>query len=246
MLRVKHKLIPVLLGLICLSCNIVKEDRELCPCNLTIDVAGAPGEVRLLLEGPSFAMDETVPGDTSVTWRVPRPDVRITAVSGATWDGGVNIPYGQECPPLYLGVGRVGTNAEEVSCVPPLHKAYCLVDMQFNCPAGWKPLPVAIIGNVCGYTVAGNPLEGEFKCEAEPSGGTGRCSFRIPRQRDASLLLTIGTGWTFALGEYLRLSGYDWAEEDLQDIVLDIDLSLTDITFRSDAWEHTEKLWFLI
>lgn len=245
-MRADKWLFPVLPALLLtFSCQLVKEDRELCPCNLTIDVDGAPGEVRLLLEGPSFVMDETVPGDTSVTWRVPRPNVRITAVSGASWDGGVTIPYGQECPGLYLGVGRVATNAEEASCVPPLHKSYCLVDMQFKCPAGWKPMPVTVSGNVSGYGRDGNPAEGAFRCEAEP-GDTGRCSFRIPRQRDASLLLTIGTEWTFALGEYLRLSGYDWTEPDLQDVRLDIDISLTDITFRTATWTHTEKLWFYI
>lgn len=237
---------PVLLPLLfVLSCQFVKEDRELCPCALTIEVADAPGDVRLLLEGPSFEMDAVVPGDTSVTWRVPRPDVRLTAVSGASWDGGVVVREGEQCPELYLGVGRVSTDSEEATCVPPLHKAYCLVDMQFKCPAGWRPMPVTVSGNVCGYGRDGNPLEGPFKCVSEP-GATGRCRFRVPRQRDASLLLTLGSGWTFALGEYLRQSGYDWGEADLQDVVLDIDISLTDISFRIDSWSHTEKLWFLI
>ncbi len=239
--------IPVLLTLIffVLACQFVKEDRDLCPCALTIEVADAPGDVRLLLEGPSFEMDAVVPGDTSVTWRVPRPDVRMTAVCGAVWDGGVVIREGEQCPEVYLGVGRVFTDSEEASCAPPLHKAYCLVDIQFKSPAGWKPLPVTVSGNVCGYGRDGNPLEGPFRCVAEP-GPSGRCSFRVPRQRDASLLLTLGSGWTFALGEYLLQSGYDWGEADLRDVVLDIDISLTDISFRIDSWTHTEKLWFLI
>ncbi|MBO4435240.1 MAG: hypothetical protein J5769_07315 [Bacteroidales bacterium] len=240
------RLFPVFLLIPCLSCSFVKEDRELCPCNLTIEVAGAPGPVRLLVEGPSFERDSTVAGDTSVTWRVPRPDVRITAVCGAEWNRGVVIADGCECPPLYLGVGRVETNSENATCVPPLNKAYCQIDMQFKCPAGWKPLPVAVTGNICGYSASGNPAPGAFRCEAEPSGVTGRCRFRIPRQRDASLLLTIGSSWTFALGEYLRQTGYNWNEPDLQDVQLDIDISLTDITFRSASWTHTEKLWFLI
>lgn len=246
-MRAGKRLFPLLMTfLLTFSCQLVKEDRELCPCILTIDVAGAQDSVRLVLEGPGFEIDAVVPGDTSVTWRVPRPDVRLTAISGAEWNGGVIIEEGFQCPLLYLGVGRVQTDKEYASCSPPLHKAYCLVDMQFKCPAGWKPLPVAVSGNVCGYGSDGNPAEGAFRCVAEPSGDTGRCSFRIPRQRDASLLLTIGTDWTFALGEYLRRSGYDWTEPDLQDVRLEIDISLTDITFRTATWTQTEKLWFLI
>lgn len=244
-MRASRLIFPVLLLFSILSCQFVKEDRDLCPCNLTIDVAGAPGDVRLLLEGPSFSIDTVVTGDTSVTCRVPRPDVRITAVSGAVWDGGVSIEEGEECPPLYLGVRRVGTDSEEASCASPLHKAYCLVEMQFKCPAGWKPMPVVVTGKVCGYGRDGNPAEGVFRCSAEP-GASGLCSFRIPRQRDASLMLTLGSGWTFALGEYLLQSGYDWGEADLRDVSLDIDISLTDITFRTAGWSHTEKLWFLI
>ena len=228
-----------------LSCQIVKEDRELCPCSLTIDVCGAHGDVRLLLEGTSFQMDTVINGDSSFTLRVPRPDVRLTAVSGAEWDGGVMIEEGQECPPLFLGVCRIGTDSEKAVCVSPLHKAYCQVDMQFKCPPGWKPLPVVVSGNVCGYGRDGNPLEGAFRCGAEP-GAAGRCTFRIPRQRDASLLLTFGSSWTFSLGEYLLQSGYDWGEADLRDVALDIDISLTDISFRIDSWSFTEKLWFLI
>ena len=244
-MRTGRTLFPALLALVCLSCNIVKEDRELCPCNLTINVTGAPGDVRLMLQSRSFVMDEVVPGDTSVTWRVPRPDIRITAVCGAEWSDGVFIKEGGECPPLYLGVGRVGTDAENVTCSPPLYKSYCLIDMHFNCPPGWKDFPVRLSGNVCGYGTAGTPVRGVFSCEAEP-GVEGRCGIRVPRQTDSSLLLTLGRSWTFALGEYLRESGYDWSRPDLPDVEVNIDISLTDISFHIRNWSHTEQLWFLI
>ena len=237
-------LVPVLLLFSPLSCNIVKEDRTLCPCNLSIGL-DAPGNVQLMVEGRSFVMDAVLPGDTTVVWRVPRPDVRITAVSGAEWDNGVRIPVGEQCPPLYLGVGRVRTDAEDASCDAPLHKSYCQLDMDFVCPAGWKAMPICVSGDVCGYGPGGTPVEGDFSCFTAPS-AQGHCSIRLPRQVDSSLLLVMGDGWTFALGEYLIQSGYDWGEPDLQDISLDINISLTTVVFRIGTWTRTEQLWFLV
>jgi len=237
--------IPVLLTLLFfLSCTIVKEDRNLCPCNLSVGL-DAPGDVRLIVEGRSFIMEAVLPGDTTVVWRVPRPDVRITAVSGAGWDGGVRIPPGEQCPPLYLGVGRVKTDSEEAHCSAPLHKSYCELSMNFVCPSGWKPMPVRVSGNVCGYGPGGGPLQGEFSYSTAPS-AQGHCSVRLPRQMDSSLLLSMGGGWTFALGEYILQSGYDWAAPDLKDVSLDINISLTSILFRIGTWTRTEQLWFLV
>lgn len=199
----------------------------------------------LIVQGRSFVMEEVLPGDTSVVWRVPRPDVRITAVSGADWADGVHIPPGEQCPPVFLGVARVNTETEDASCEAPLHKNYCELSMNFVCPAGWRPMPVCVSGNICGFGPGGSPLDGDFSYITQPS-TSGRCSVRIPRQKDSSLLLSMGDGWTFALGEYIRQSGYDWSAPDLGDIELDIDISLTSIIFHIGTWERTEELWFLV
>lgn len=236
--------IPVLLPFLVLACNIVKEDRNLCPCKLTLGVS-APEEVRIMIQGRSFVMEEVLPGDTSVVRSVPRPDVRITAVSGAAWDNGVRIPYGEQCPAVHLGVGRIQTDAEEAECDAPLHKSYCRLEMNFVCPAGWRPMPVCVSGNICGFGPGGAPVDGDFSYLTTPS-ASGKCSVRIPRQTDSSLMLSMGDGWLFALGEYLRQSGYDWSEPDLQDLTLDINISLTTIVFRIGSWERTEQLWFIV
>ena len=235
--------LPVLLALCCVSCSI-KENRDRCPCSLTLDVK-APGEVRVLMEGNEFSLDGTFPGDTSFTCLAPRPSVRITGVCGAQWDGGVLIPEGEECPPLYLGVCRTDTNREEHRTEVPLYKSFCTLEMNFTCPQGWKPLLLELRGNVCGYGRDGRPLEGPFVFRPQLS-STGRCSVRIPRQTDGSLVLDFGGGFVFALGKYIMEGGYDWEKPDLPDMEMDVDISLTVISFHWDGWTHTEDLYYLI
>ena len=207
-----------LLLMCCVSCSI-KESRDRCPCSLTLDVK-APGEVRVLMEGKDFLQDSTFPGDTSVTCLAPRPSVRVTSVCGAVWDGGVVIPEGEECPPLYLGVCRVDTDKETSRVDLPR-------------------------GNVCGYGRDGRPTEGGFVYRPALS-STGLCRVRIPRQTDGSLVLDFGGGFVFALGKYIVESGYDWEKADLEDIVMDVDISLTTITFHTGGWTRTEDLFYLI
>jgi len=235
----------------CVACS-VKEERSSCPCLLTLDVE-APGDVRLMLEGRSFEMDETLPGDTVVTYSVPRPDVRICAVSGVPWNNGIVIPQGEDCPEIYMGICRVGTNSYEAREKVPLHKSYCTLIMNFNGPPGWRPLPVTLLGEFCGYFPDGSPRPGAFRYSTEPmpggvaTGGSGGvCTVRLPRQRNSSLMLRLGDEWTFALGEFIAESGYDWLSPDLDDICLDINVSLTQVTFHSRGFTHTEELWFLI
>ena len=72
----------------------------------------------------------------------------------------------------------------------------------------------------------------------------------LPRQIDNSLLLDIISDddrrRTFAIGNYIEASGYDWESMDLKDITLDIDYARTDITFRIDAWERTVQFEVVI
>ena len=49
---------------------------------------------------------------------------------------------------------------------------------------------------------------------------------------------------TFALGSYIA-AGYDWSAPDLEDLSLQVDISLTSVTISSDLWSRTEdiELW---
>ena len=69
------------------------------------------------------------------------------------------------------------------------------------------------------------------------------CSVRIPRQSDASLILSITENEDvlreFALGEYIIKSGYDWTAEDLEDVEVVVDYTKVDVTFRVNDWQDT-------
>jgi hypothetical protein len=47
---------------------------------------------------------------------------------------------------------------------------------------------------------------------------------------------------TFALGSYIAASGYDWAALDLEDLTLNVDISLTSVTVSTDLWSKTEEI----
>ena len=50
---------------------------------------------------------------------------------------------------------------------------------------------------------------------------------------------------TFALGSYIAAAGYEWTVPDLEDLSLQVDISLTSVTISSDLWTQTEdvELW---
>ena len=47
-----------------------------------------------------------------------------------------------------------------------------------------------------------------------------------------------GTLKTFALGEYVAASGYDWQEENLRDITVSLDYSLTRVAISVAGWRE--------
>ncbi len=72
----------------------------------------------------------------------------------------------------------------------------------------------------------------------------------LPRQKDNSLCLDIISEddkvRTFALGNYIEDSGYDWSSENLKDITMTIDYARTSIGFRIGAWERYEHFEVVI
>ena len=73
---------------------------------------------------------------------------------------------------------------------------------------------------------------------------------RLPRQRDDSLLMHIVFSdqvvRTFALGNFMAAAGYDWSAADLEDLTLNVDVSVTSVTISTDAWTATEEIELFI
>lgn len=240
------------------SCSI-KEDRRACPCLLRLDFSSVPESVRagrMLLSVTSddgFSLSDTLEmaevGDLHEV-RVPRTGVRVNLWSeeaaGFVGEDGLVIPFGDDCPPVRMFSSSVATDCETCTEKVSLHKNYCrLTVVTDDDDGGSFPFAIGVYGNIDGYDALGSPRNGEF-CHylvgsPDGSGGVSRV-ISLPRQTDSSLRLDVSgnaeTLKTFALGNYIRQSGYDWTEPDLEDMIVRIDYANTGIAISVGAWEY--------
>ena len=250
--------LPVLLtslSLLFIKCSI-KENRAACPCALTLELTGLPvSPVVLGVAGEEYSFTEVVHMDTVIMLPVPKGEMAVSAVGGALaeGDGSIRIPEGEEAPPLYLFHANVSTMADQLVLPVLLHKQYCSLELVFSGPPGYgPPFEVSVEGFYAGWSADGSPLPGPFSrrlllgsATSDPDSG-GRTVLRLPRQGDDSLLMHIVFSdrivRTFALGSYIAASGYDWSAPDLEDLTLNVDISLTSVTVSTDLWSLTEEI----
>lgn len=247
-----ERFLRILLPLLLVPSCSIKENRAACPCGLALELTGLPVRpVVLNVTGEGYSWTEVVHGDTVLVLPVPRGDLAVSAVGGALaeGDGSVRIPAGEEAPPLYLFHAGVSTDAEQVILPVKLHKQFCTLELSFRGPPGYgPPFEVVVEGFYGGWAPDGSPAPGPFSRRLLP-GSNGRASLRLPRLGDDSLLMHIVFSdqvvRTFALGSYIAAAGYDWSAPDLEDLSLQVDISLTSVTISSDLWTRTEdiELW---
>ncbi len=245
----KFPQVPVftcILGLVFLPGCSIREDRDSCPCQLVLDFGGLPAETLLLTEAGGDVRRDTLPAGTG-SWRVavPRGDVRLLAVSppAAFRSGeGLRIPEGEACPELWLAVRQYPGAGEEVLDSVRLHKEHARLQIRIRSAGGPVPYALTVVGNIAGYDAGGKPAPGSFRYRMRPD-ATGSCVACVPRQADSSLMLEVLEGnspvRSFALGEYLAESGYDWTAPDLADVSVEIDYARTLLTLRSADWSQT-------
>lgn len=186
----------------------------------------------------------------------------------------IEIDEGRPCPSIWTCCEKVSARADRVTVPVRLHKNFCRIDIQVRDVDGEEfPFKLRVRGNVNGYGLDGKPARGAFLCDAEraetegsgfgtesevPGSGTASEStvsgygyaVTVPRQTDDSLTLEIVTGdgvaKSFAIGNYIASSGYDWTSADLKDICLEIDYARTVISFTIDKWTHSEQFEVVI
>ena len=186
----------------------------------------------------------------------------------------IEIDEGRPCPSIWTCCEKVSARADRVTVPVRLHKNFCRIDIQVRDVDGEEfPFKLRVRGNVNGYGLDGKPARGAFLCDAErsetESAGSGTESdgddsgtasestgyghgyaVTVPRQTDDSLILEIVTGdgvaKSFAIGNYIAASGYDWTSADLKDICLEIDYARTVVSFTIDKWTHSEQFEVVI
>lgn len=226
------------------SCNLIKENRDNCPCRLEIRLTDTRGALsHVLVTAGEESWNYNCESDTVICVYVPRGKASITAWSGAgdPVDGAFLCPSGDGFPPLYLCHCSVDAIGDEVIALARLRKQFCTLRIGVEGPPGWgRPFGTTVRGAVGGMGIDGLPLEGGLNCILGDS--TNNWSIRIPRQHpDSPLLLDIvmadSVVRTFSLGSYLREAGFDWSAPDLGDLDLLLSLSVTSLTVHSPDWE---------
>lgn len=245
----------------CSSC--IKEDRSGCPCLLRMEFETSDGKLpegRLLVSvtGESFSMTEVVaPAELEgpLELEVPRTGVRVNIWSEdaapMVVDGdGLVIPFGDDCPPVRMNSSLLDTDCECLGAKFTVLKNYCHLTVVMEDADEGYPYDLSVSGNVDGYGLDGLPRHGRF-CHylppsASPSSGSGEQLTRdilLPRQSDSSLMLEISENAsvlkTFAIGNYIAQSGYDWAGKELEDIVVRIDYACTRLEITVGDWKNS-------
>lgn len=205
---------------------------------------------------------DNVSGKWSYSYVVPKGDVDLAVSYSADGLAGklnssgrwIEIDEGRPCPSIWTCCEKVSARADRVTVPVRLHKNFCRIDIQVRDVDGEEfPFKLRVRGNVNGYGLDGKPARGAFLCDAErsetESAGYGY-AVTVPRQTDDSLTLEIVTGdgvaKSFAIGNYIASSGYDWTSADLKDICLEIDYARTVISFTIDKWTHSEQFEVVI
>lgn len=265
----------------CLSCS-VKEDRDLCPCQLQIsfqekDRPLLHDGVLLLLstEDNGLKVSDTLRAEAGevgpLTFNIPAPRGRVAVSVLYPADKDALIAdEGDSFSSIYMDYAVIDALGEASPVDMTLHKRFCEIRTEVTeasgvaeafgaaeASGGGNGLVIAkaheaaeaygggpafgleIRGNVTGYAPDGSVVKGRFRSMADGSA-------RVPRQVDNSLQLNIlakdGITRTFALGNYIAESGYDWSAADLPDISIVIDYSRTAVTLRIDSWSREISL----
>ena len=243
--------IVLMIGVFCAMACSVKEDRTECPCRIILDFSKVDtSKVKslnvLVTSADEIVLSEVVDAEAfadEYVRNVSRGSLRVNVWGGE--DGriregrGLLIPYGCECPPLYMDSFDVDASGETFRRSVVLSKNHCRLTVLVE---GMKTMPYSLTfrGNVDGYGLDGQPSAGDFLCVAYP-GDTGDSQALLPRQVDSSLLLDVDDNTsvvkTFALGEYIASSGYDWTAEDLDDVTIILDYYVTYIKILVQGWD---------
>ena len=250
MKRYRNLFFVVFLGMALSGC--VKEHRGLCPCRLLLDFStldtSVVYSVRVNIVGPGgYVLDEFIGVESfadEILVLVPKGECRLNVYCGeqgmAIPETGLLIPYGAECPPVYMQSAFIDTDSELVTKQVSVRKNYCRLSV-FVEDVEHFPFSLAVKGTVAGYGVDGTPADGEFfnKAETVPDEGW---LISVPRQTDDSMLLEVSDGTEvlkiFALGKYICASGYNWKAADLSDITVGIDYTRTKLTVSVRGWDE--------
>lgn len=232
----------------------VKEDRDTCPCSLAVSFSDpdASGPVALLgWESETVFRDQVLIEDCRPEWtKSVRKGVFILSackgIAGSSIPMGhvIRIPTNCQADSLYAYFEKVDATGDRAHASVFFRKQFATVFLDTRkSDETIRGCRFQVEGNTCGFDVLDfSPIAGPFLFEPVPATEEALVAFRIPRQADDSLMVTIcpedSPEVCLPLGEYIRQLGYDWKVEELQDIYLSIDLARGTVDLRIADWEE--------
>lgn len=250
--KVYDMLTSALVLISCAGCS-VKEDRGGCPCRLfldftEVDTMSVQSVELFVREDAGVLLSDIVHkeefGEDYIV-SVPRTRLKLCvwAGRGDTLSESVSIPYGEDCPPVYIHSTEIDASYEMMSETIIMRKNFCRMTLNIKMSVQ-SFVGLAVSGNVNGYESDGTPSSGDFNVRLHPENDSSFC-ISLPRQLDESLIMEIDTGdkvvRRFPLGHYIAESGYDWNAPDLQDITIDLDFAVTHLSMMIQGWEKEYK-----
>ena len=255
--------ISALLGALCASSCSIKEDRWPCPCWLVFhedpeSSIHPEGEflVKVFPEGKaeeekSITMEWKSLQDDSYEVSVSKGYKTINLISGISRSvlsvSDLIISPGCQADSIYSCVGTVACLGEEAVVPVRMGKQFASVFLRMENDSDSYPFSLRVSGMVDGVSLLSLlPHKGPFVVDCEPVVGENEFRFRLPRQKDGSLLLELrekGAGAdspaleTIPLGDYIIASGFDWTKVSLEDIYIGVDYARAGIRVKVNDWE---------
>lgn len=233
-----------LISLVLLASCTVKEDRQECPCDVTVMSDGFCHEghrgnlilsiftnqlnLKTLCRRP-LALDDFMAGNC--TYQVPKGWFDVSVVGGTCTNMAFDrdtlllIPVGCQCDSVCafsLDCYAYGDD-DDMVVKGPLNKQFCTIMITVKNEDG-KNLDTDLKLKGCfdGFNVVSlNPHPGEFSCSVSES-ASGIYMARVPRQADSSLELEVRISDKFSdvvdIGSIIHESGYSWGTLSLEDV----------------------------
>ena len=247
-------LIPACLALLAAgtACT-VKEDRGPCPCQLQVSFTDpdAAGEAEMLgwrddrLFRDRVRIEESRPYWTKSVQKGTLFLSACTGICEAFAEGRhMRIPPGSQADSLYAWFEEVDATGDLAYAKVSFRKQFATVFLDIRKPAEVvSACRFLVEGNSCGFDLLDfSPVDGPFRFAPIPREGEQIVTFRVPRQGDSKLSVTIqpedSAPTRFPLGEFIDRLGYNWKTEELQDIYVAVDLArgLVDVSIAD--WEE--------
>ena len=249
-----------LLVMTAVSCT-VKEDRTPCPCWLEVsfvDRSEIFAPVNLLGWDGVSLFDESIRAEMHPDGYVKAVDkgvFHLVSVLGAknqkVRDRFILIEYGNQADSVYWHCCEVDATGEFAYADVDFTKQFATVYLDIRKdPGDMNDYMFRVEGGVCGFDLlTGIPVEGAFCCEPFPVAGSAVTTFRVPRQLDDSLMLSVSyddglglsSGSSFEMGKYIASLGYDWSAAELKDIYITVDVIGGRINVGVSGWENNEE-----